>query len=211
MDPNYLNNFEWGPTKDHACEIWSKSKQWFRRRCYLKKLFTDAQTDRRLTKCNHKSSPCHYVTGEVIKKNIYGVKSMSDALAADQQYFLWNPVVSGIVCSECCKGTLFLINGEVAFWGKFVLDKKNNETQDGVEVICSTITYYPIEHSDTIPSNIVYQQPVVWCRTQNFNLIFLTSNNFIYFIPLSIILFSPTCYLSLSFITCNQLHIIRCE
>ena len=38
--------------------------------------------------------------------------------------FLWNPVVSGIVCSGCCKGTLFLINGEVAFWGNFVLDKK---------------------------------------------------------------------------------------
>ena len=74
--------------------------------------------------------------------------------------FLWNPVVSGIVCSGCYKGTLFLTNGKVAFWGKFVLDKKNNRTQDGAEVKCSTIIYYPIEDSDTIPSNIVDQQPV---------------------------------------------------
>ena len=48
--------------------------------------------------------------------------------------FLWNPAVSGIVCSGCGKGTLFLINGEVAFWGKFDLGKKNNETHNGVEV-----------------------------------------------------------------------------
>ena len=71
--------------------------------------------------------------------------------------FLWNTVVSGIVCSGCCKGTLFLINCEVVFWGKFVLDKKNNETLDRVEVKCSIIIYYPIEDSDTIPSNIVDQ------------------------------------------------------
>ena len=62
--------------------------------------------------------------------------------------FFWNAVVSGIVCFVCWKGTLFLINGEVAFWGNFVLDKKNNETQDGVEVKCSTIIYsYTIEDS----------------------------------------------------------------
>ena len=48
--------------------------------------------------------------------------------------FLWNLVVSGIVCSGCCKRTLFLINGEVAFWEKSFWTRKNNETQDGVEV-----------------------------------------------------------------------------
>ena len=71
--------------------------------------------------------------------------------------FLRNPVVSGIVCSVCCKGTLFLINGEVAFLGRLVLDKKNNETQDGVEVKCCTIIYYTIDDSVTTPSNIVDQ------------------------------------------------------
>ena len=46
MDRNHLNNFERGPTKDHSCEVWSKSNQWFRRRC-LKIVdgWTDGQTD----------------------------------------------------------------------------------------------------------------------------------------------------------------------
>ena len=66
----------------------------------------------------------------------------------NKSIFFWNAVVSGIVCFVCWKGTLFLINGEVAIWGNFVLDKKNNETQDGVEVKCSTIIYsYTIEDS----------------------------------------------------------------
>ena len=66
----------------------------------------------------------------------------------NKSIFFWNAVVSGIVCFVCWKGTLFLINGEVAFWGNFVLDKKNDETQDGVEVKCSTIIYsYTIEDS----------------------------------------------------------------
>ena len=43
MDRNHLNNFERGPTKDHSCEVWSKSNQWFRRRCCLK--IVDGQTD----------------------------------------------------------------------------------------------------------------------------------------------------------------------
>ena len=45
MDWNHLNNFERGPTKDHSCEVLSKSNQWFRRTCLLKKLFTDAGKD----------------------------------------------------------------------------------------------------------------------------------------------------------------------
>ena len=36
MDRNHLNNFERGPTKDHSCEVWSNSNQWFRRRGCLK-------------------------------------------------------------------------------------------------------------------------------------------------------------------------------
>ena len=46
--PNHLNNFERGPIKDHSCEVWSKSNQWFKRGCRLKK-FTDARTDARTT------------------------------------------------------------------------------------------------------------------------------------------------------------------
>ena len=47
MDRNHLNNFERGPTKDHSCEVWSKSNQWFRRRYCLKIVNgrTDGQTD----------------------------------------------------------------------------------------------------------------------------------------------------------------------
>ena len=56
-----------GPTKDHSCKVLSKSNQWFRWRCCLKKLFTDV----RRTKCDHKSSPCHYVTGELKTVNIH--------------------------------------------------------------------------------------------------------------------------------------------
>ena len=49
-----------------------------------------------------KSAPCTLPYGNSVhfKKN--------------KSNFLWNPVVSGI-SSGCCKGTLFLINGEVAF------------------------------------------------------------------------------------------------
>ena len=47
MDRNHFNNFERGPTKDHSCEVWSKSNQWFRRRCCLK--IVNGRTDRRTT------------------------------------------------------------------------------------------------------------------------------------------------------------------
>ena len=60
-----MNNFERGPSKDHSCEVWSKSDQWFRRRCHLKKLFMAGRTDARQTKCDHESQRCHYVTGEL--------------------------------------------------------------------------------------------------------------------------------------------------
>jgi len=35
-----LNNFGRGPPRDHSCEIWSKSNEWFqRRRCLNKKVY----------------------------------------------------------------------------------------------------------------------------------------------------------------------------
>ena len=76
MDWNRLNKFERGPTKAHYCEVWSKSNQWFRRKCHLKKLFTDAGTDGRTHRHTKddgqnvitKAHP-HCVTGELkIKK-----------------------------------------------------------------------------------------------------------------------------------------------
>ena len=37
---NHLNNFGRGPHRDHSCEVWSKSNEWFqRRRCLSKKVY----------------------------------------------------------------------------------------------------------------------------------------------------------------------------
>ena len=44
---NGLNNFDRGPPRDHSCEVWSKSNERLKRRCRLKKLLTDGQTDAR--------------------------------------------------------------------------------------------------------------------------------------------------------------------
>ena len=63
-DQNYLNNFGRGPPKDHLCEIISQLDQGFRRCCHLSQLLTD---DGQSTKIDHKSSPCHYVTGKLTK------------------------------------------------------------------------------------------------------------------------------------------------
>ena len=45
MDSKSLNNIESVPLKAHSCETWLNLAQWFRRRCCLKKLWTDGQTD----------------------------------------------------------------------------------------------------------------------------------------------------------------------
>ena len=108
MDRNYLNNFERGPTKDHSCEVWSKSNKWFRR-CLLKKLFTDEHThgcmqNERRTKCDHKHSPCHYVTGEL--KIFARYPLLSGALhwdTSNESHNIWkifarNPLLSGASC-----------------------------------------------------------------------------------------------------------------
>jgi len=37
---NHLNNFGRGPPRDHSCEVWTKSNEWFqRRRCLSKKVY----------------------------------------------------------------------------------------------------------------------------------------------------------------------------
>ena len=44
IDSKSLNNFQSVSPKNQSCEIWLKLAQWFRRRCCLKKLWTDGQT-----------------------------------------------------------------------------------------------------------------------------------------------------------------------
>ena len=67
MDQNHLNNFERGPTKDHSCEVWSNSNQWFRRRCCLK--IVDGRTGgrRRRMVSDHNSSPWAFGSGELTR------------------------------------------------------------------------------------------------------------------------------------------------
>ena len=60
MDRNHLNIFERGSTKDHSCEIWSKSNQWFRRRCCLK--IVNGRTDRRTTTTTTDGEWSQYLT-----------------------------------------------------------------------------------------------------------------------------------------------------
>jgi len=57
---NHLNNCGRGPPRDHSCEVWSKSNEWFqRRRCLSKKVYGRRTTDDdgRRTKPGHNSSP----------------------------------------------------------------------------------------------------------------------------------------------------------
>ena len=63
MDQNCLNNFGRGPPKD-------RFGKGFRRSCRLSQKLTDG----RRVKTGHKSSPCHFVTGEL--------KSMSSKLSS---------------------------------------------------------------------------------------------------------------------------------
>ena len=60
-----INNFVRGPPKDHLCEIFSKIELGFRRSCHFSQLLTYRR--RRTTKTDHQSSPCHYVTGKLLK------------------------------------------------------------------------------------------------------------------------------------------------
>jgi len=41
---NSLNNFDRGPPRDHSCEVWSKSNEWFQRRCLSKKVYARRTT-----------------------------------------------------------------------------------------------------------------------------------------------------------------------
>ena len=80
MNWNHLNNFEQGSIKDHSCEVWSNSHQWFRRRCCLK--IMDGRTSgrrrrrqrrrrrrrRRRTVSDHNSLPWAFGSGELKKK-----------------------------------------------------------------------------------------------------------------------------------------------
>ena len=56
---NHLNNFGRGPPRDHSCEVWSKSNEWFqRRRCLSKNVFARRTThDARRTTTDDGQSP----------------------------------------------------------------------------------------------------------------------------------------------------------
>ena len=89
-----MNNFGRGPPKDHLCEIISKLGQGFTRSCHLSQLLTDE----RQTKTDHKSSPCHFVTGELklwsanfLRRGyVNEILNVSVALSSLRRYiFLW--------------------------------------------------------------------------------------------------------------------------
>ena len=79
MDRNHLNNFERRPTKDHSCEVWSKSNQWFRRRCL--KIVDGCRrrrSRRRRTVGDHNSSPWAFGSGELKTTNCHLVMQFLD-------------------------------------------------------------------------------------------------------------------------------------
>ena len=77
-----MNNFGRGLPKDQLCEIILKLDQGFRRSCHLSQLLTDNDDDDDgRTKSDHKSSPCHYMTGELkTMKSFPGGKGLNSAL-----------------------------------------------------------------------------------------------------------------------------------
>jgi len=71
---NGLNNFDRGPPRDHSCKVWSKSNEWFQRRCCFYEMLTHARThacthDGRRTLKDHKSSPLSTSCSGELKKN----------------------------------------------------------------------------------------------------------------------------------------------
>ena len=56
-----FEQLERGPTKDHSCEVWSKSNQCFRR-SRLKKLFMDGRADARTHDGQNVITKAHHVT-----------------------------------------------------------------------------------------------------------------------------------------------------
>ncbi|KAL4219914.1 hypothetical protein ACF0H5_020326 [Mactra antiquata] len=66
MEFNTLNNFGRASCKEHACQVSSNLAKWYWRRSRLNEKLTHGQWT---TWC-HKSSPCHFVTGELKIKTI---------------------------------------------------------------------------------------------------------------------------------------------
>ena len=76
MEWNHLNNLYRAPSKEHLCKVWLLSHTWFWRRRCLSKLLTDdarrtTHDDGRQTQHDPKSSPWHYVPGELKIKQIF--------------------------------------------------------------------------------------------------------------------------------------------
>ena len=83
MNQNQLNNFGRGQSKDHLCEIISKFGKGFRKSCCLSQLL---QTEGPGTKINHKTSPCHFVTGE-LKICVLACLKFSDPIPERHLFF----------------------------------------------------------------------------------------------------------------------------
>ena len=86
MESNSLNNFKRGPPKDHFCQVWLESIQWFRRRCNLK-LWTDRRRRRMVT--HHNSSPGAFGSGE-LKRLRTGTKTLFKYYYYFCQTFIWH-------------------------------------------------------------------------------------------------------------------------
>ena len=102
MNRNHLNNFERGPSKDHSCQVWSNSHQWFRRRCCLKIVDgrTSGQRRRqrwRRTVSDHNSSPWAFGSGELIKQVLPYI-SFSSLRFINNSKFILNATSLGSNC-----------------------------------------------------------------------------------------------------------------
>ena len=97
MESNSLNNFERGPPKDHFCQVWLESIQWFRRRCNLK-LWTDGRRRRRRrrrTVTHTNSSPGAFGSGTE-DRNYFSLSGVNKFLISStcfsqfERNILWN-------------------------------------------------------------------------------------------------------------------------
>ena len=73
FNQNYLNNFGRGPPRDHSCEGWSKSNDWFQRRCLSKNVYARrTMHDGRRTTTNDGQRPL--CSGELKCENLRTVQ-----------------------------------------------------------------------------------------------------------------------------------------
>ena len=74
-----LNNFNRGPSRNHSCEVWSKSNKWFQMRCCLKKLLTHGRwtTDNGPSQKLTLSTLCSGVKMAFVSNDLFSSSSMN--------------------------------------------------------------------------------------------------------------------------------------